>query len=87
MMKTWHALIKDEMKRRGETFGQLVGCTLSEEQLHEEFDAGYGEEKGANFTAWTANRVYFPVGYDGAEWCGSAPRNPSGEATEHQGGG
>ncbi len=51
------------------------------------FYAGFGLPNGPHFTAWTANRVYFPMGYDGAEWVGSAPRNPCEEATGHIGGG
>jgi hypothetical protein len=65
----------------------LVAVTLTDAELDEEFDSGYGSPKGAPFTAWSQNRVYFPVGYDGAEWIGSVPRNPCDEATEHQGGG
>jgi hypothetical protein len=55
--------------------------------LDVDFDAGYGSPHGPRFTAWTTQRVYFPVVYDGAEWVGSAPRNPCDEATEHVGGG
>jgi hypothetical protein len=51
------------------------------------FNSGYGGANGAFFTVWTENRVYFPVGYDGAEWVTSVPRNPNGEATRHVGGG
>ena len=40
----------------------------------------------APFTAWTETRVFFPIVYDGSEWCGSAPRHPCNEAMEHQGG-
>ncbi len=51
------------------------------------FDAGYGGTEGAHFTVWTSKRVYFPVQYDGAEWCASVSREPDGVATEHVGGG
>ena len=53
----------------------------------EPFDHGYGGARGCSFTAWTEQRVYFPVEYDGSEWIGSVPRNPCDEATPHQGGG
>ena len=68
----------------------LLECTLSEEQLDREFDDGYGGSEGAPFTAWTPTRVLFPVVYDGSEWVGSAPRDPTPEAMAnplyHQGG-
>lgn len=52
-----------------------------------EFDSGYGGEEGVHFTAWTADRVYFPACYDGAEWIEAVPRNPCDQATGHIGGG
>lgn len=51
------------------------------------FDGGYGSPEGCPFTLWTVDFVYFPICYDGAEWVGSAPRNPRNEASGHQGGG
>jgi len=51
------------------------------------FYPGYGSAEGAEFTLWTCKRVYFPVRYDGSEWCGSVSRNPNGKVTPHQGGG
>lgn len=50
------------------------------------FHCGYGHSEGPRFTAWTVNRVYFPVVYDGSEWVASVPRNPCDEVTEHVGG-
>jgi hypothetical protein len=61
--------------------------TLSNEELNREFINGFGSTDGTPFTAWGENYVYFPICYDGAEWVGSAPRNPSDEVTEHLGGG
>lgn len=86
-MTTWRELIRDEMTNNDEEFADLVSCTLSDEQLDVDFDSGYGGTEGAEFTAWSKNFVYFPVCYDGAEWCGSAHRNPNGKTTPHQGGG
>lgn len=65
---------------------KIIACTLTDMQLIEEFDSGYGGEEGRSFTAWGEKYVYFPICYDGAEWVGSAPRNPCDEASEHQGG-
>jgi hypothetical protein len=64
----------------------VIAHTLTEDELHRQFDAGYGGSEGRPFTLWTTNRVYFPGVYDGAEWVASVPRNPNGEATRHVGG-
>lgn len=86
-MGNWKKLIEYEMKQQGETFDDVVECTLTDEELVVEFDSGYGGSEGAPFTLWTTNRVYFPVVYDGAEWVGSVSRNPDGKPTYHLGGG
>lgn len=65
---------------------KIIACTLSEEELRQEFHRGFGAIEGKPFTAWSEDYVYFPVVYDGAEWVGRAPRNPCDEATEHHGG-
>lgn len=65
---------------------KIIACTLTEEELLEEFHTGYGSIEGKAFTAWGEKYVYFPICYDGAEWVGKAPRNPCNEATEHMGG-
>ena len=87
MTTTWRKQIEQEMERHGESFRQIFNCTLSDEELDREFDNGYGGTEGEPFTLWTANRVYFPICYDGAEWCDSVPRHPNGQATKHCGGG
>jgi hypothetical protein len=62
--------------------GRLRGRTLSDIELYNEFDSSWGTE----FTMWTKARVYFPVMYDGSEWCSSVSRNPDGIPTDHIGG-
>jgi hypothetical protein len=84
---TWREMITDKMDRNGDTWSDIVSITLSNDELDVEFDSGCGGINGSRFTAWTNNYVYFPISYDGAERCGSAPRNPNGVALEHQGGG
>jgi hypothetical protein len=81
-LTTWR--IQIEIARGDD--GPITHCTLTEEEMDQEFDDGYGISKGKPFTAWSEKRVYFPVVYDGAEWVGSAPRHPCDEATGHQGG-
>ena len=83
---TWRLLLAEAMEGRGESMADLVSITLSDEQLDKRFDDGYGGNEGEPFTAWTANTVYFPIVYDGAEWVGSVSRNPDGKPTKHQGG-
>ena len=85
-MTNWKELIQEEMKQQGETFEDVVECTLNDKELVVEFDSGYGGSEGAPFTLWTTHRVYFPVVYDGAEWVGSVSRNPDGKPTYHLGG-
>ena len=80
-MANWKELIELEA---GED--KIISCTLTEKELLEKFDAGYGGHCGKAFTAWSERYVYFPVVYDGAEWVGRAPRDPCDEATEHVGG-
>ena len=81
-MATWRELIKDTLD--GDS---LIECTLTDEELDVEFDDSYGIYEGKPFTAWSKEYVYFPVGYDGSESVGRAPRNPRNEICEHFGGG
>lgn len=83
-MTTWREEIDAEVQQHlGE---EIIACTLDDAALDEEFDSGYGGSNGKPFTAWSQNRVYFPVVYDGAEWAASVPRNPCDDATSHVGG-
>ena len=84
-MATWKQLIEDAFVR-GDTWDDVVYCTLNSLAMTAEFDDGYGSTEGEPFTLWTKNRVYFPLVYDGAEWVGSVPRNPCDEAMAHKGG-
>ncbi len=81
---TWRELIGYELEPHpGE---QIIAVVPDEAALDMKFDNGYGCPEGPVFTAWTQNRVVFPVCYDGAESVRSVPRNPTNEATEHVGG-
>ena len=86
MRTTWSELIKEEFDNTGDTWEDIV-TTLTDEELCTEFNADFGHHQGIPFTAWSQDWVYFPIKYDGAEWVGSAPRNPCTKKTEHQGGG
>ena len=76
------------MSNYNETFEDIVCKTSLEfDFLDKEFDNSYGLAQGPSFTIWTDYRVYFPVQYDGSEWCGSVPRHPCEEVVRHIGGG
>ena len=88
-MNTWHNLLGSALHAHDETFNDIISTNLSEEDLKVVFDDDYGSIEGKPFLAWTKNRVYFPVVYDGAEWACSVPRNPDiseAEGFAHVGG-
>lgn len=82
---TWRILINAEASRYNDILDSCFKCTLSESELDQKFNTGYGTIEGLTFTAWSNNRVYFPVQYDGSEWCGSVVRNPDNNPTNHLG--
>lgn len=86
MNTTWRQELTVRMRERGESFDDIESSTLSEQQLDNEFDDGFGHLEGCAFTVWTKNHVYFPAVYDGSEWVACVPRNPNGVATSHVGG-
>ena len=85
-MANWKQMLQEEFEKNKEDFSKMV-TTLTEEEMNREFDSGYGGTEGAYFTAWGDKYVYFPICYDGAEWVGTAPRNPCDKKMAHQGGG
>lgn len=82
-MATWRKMLETA---RHDDASAVVAVAPSEDVLDVEFDDGYGGSEGPPVLIWTEQRVYFPVVYDGAEWLGSAPRNPTSEGQEHVGG-
>ena len=85
-MANWYKMLEEAMSSDKESISNMI-CTLTEEELKEEFNAGFGGTEGKSFTAWGKNWVYFPICYDGAEWVGQAPRHPCDISMNHQGGG
>lgn len=73
---TWRRDIENHLREYGETIDDIVFCTLTDEEMDQDFDTGYGSENGKGFRAWTKTRVLFPVCYDGCEWVESILRNP-----------
>jgi hypothetical protein len=83
---TWEQELQAEMRKRNDP-GPVLFRAPNENDFNVTFCPGYGAEEGMPVLAWTEQRVYFPICYDGAEWMGSAPRNYQFEGQEHQGGG
>lgn len=83
---TWRELFNVE-RRCQEDDSAVVAIAPDEGTLAVEFYAGYGGTDGLPVLIWSETRVYFPVCYDGAEWMGSAPRNPTKDGQSHVGGG
>jgi hypothetical protein len=82
-MTTWR---KEFQEARGQDNSPVVAVAPDESYLDVEFDDSFGTSTGLPVLIWTEQRVYFPVVYDGAEWIGSAPRNPQSEGQPHVGG-
>ena len=85
--ETWRELITEELDKQNERWIDIEAITLSDAELDKPFDSGFGGEEGKPFTAWTLKRVYFPICYDGSEWCGSVSRIIDNQPTDHLGGG
>lgn len=86
-LTNWNELLQSEMCRVEDSGPILYKSPNDDDIWSETFYAGYGRENGKPVLAWTEDRVYFPVAYDGSEWMGSAPRNPQSKGQEHVGGG
>ena len=90
LTESWRELIQTRMRRHGESFANVVDCTLTEEELNVQFyneegpftimaqccDDGTIPTVGKEFTLWTLNRVYFAVHCCEFQYAASVPRNP-----------
>jgi hypothetical protein len=86
--ETWDTVVYKTVGPNVEEYyePEEVRALAESASLDREFDAGYGGPDGDLFCVWTYRWVYFPIVYDGAEWCGSAPRFPCDTPLKHQGG-
>ncbi len=84
-MANWGNKLAQAFSETGDDFNNME-TTLTNKELIQEFDDGFGGAEGVPFTCWGEKYVYFPVVYDGAEWVGYAPRNVCDIKTEHVGG-
>jgi len=81
-MKTWRALISDELARQNESWDDVYSGTLLDSELDAEFAEG---ALGEPFTLWTHDRVYFPVLLEAGQAVASVSRLPDGLPTQHIG--
>lgn len=82
-MTTWRESFEQAFRKTGDAHEVILYTPpLKEIPMDAETDDEY-----VPFTAWSANYVYFPAGYDSSMWVDFVPRNPNGEATEYIGGG
>jgi len=86
MTTTWRAELQTALEAAQDS-GPVERMSPCEAAFDVMFDPGWGGAEGPPVLAWTPTRVYFPVQYDGSEWLGSAPRNPTTEGQTHEGGG
>lgn len=70
----WYDMLKNVMKENNDK--GLVKCTLSKEEMKENFDNYYGSCGGQEFNAWTEDYVYFSDEYDGLKRVKYVRRNP-----------
>lgn len=77
---TWRIMISEEMHEQNDAWSDLVGCTLNQNDLDEEFACH--SDSGKPFTVWTKTRVYFSVHSSGVPRCESVPRHPCDEAVD-----
>jgi len=85
MTTTWRQELDEARKEAGDD-SEIVAVAPREANLDVTFNEGFGGSEGPHLLVWTHERVYFPVVYDGAEWLGSAPRNPQADGQRHVGG-
>jgi hypothetical protein len=83
-LTTWRQQL--EIARDDDDTDPVIAYAPDETAFDTIFDPGYGGSDGPPVLAWTAQYVYFPVVYDGAEWLGRAPRNPQPQGQPHVGG-
>ena len=76
MRDNWYDLLCIEMKEKNEKFEDIIYSSISDAEWHRKFGSWDGVT-AKPFRAWTQNRVYFSVEYDGMYGVESVARNPS----------
>ena len=86
-MENWKTLLGEALEENGESWADVEENTMTDNEMSQNFNAGFGYPEGCPFTVWTKSSVYFPLCYDGAESVGRVARHPNGKPTAHQGSG
>jgi YD repeat-containing protein len=73
--------LNQEIELNYDSWDNLEGSTLTDDQLDKEIDYRLLYFECEPFTVWTKSFVYFPVSYDGQNTIGSVSRNPNGKTT------
>lgn len=73
---SWRELIICEMKCCGESWADVVYCTMNDDALDYKFDVDHGIDDGGWVELWTHNRVYKACGTRSSKWIESMSRNP-----------
>ena len=93
--ETWRSLLESEQQCRGDTT-PIIDLKWIEEpeawepenSLDNKISTGWDGPKGKAFVAWSEERVYFSLFYDGASTSvRSMPRNPSNNVQKIETGG
>jgi hypothetical protein len=81
---TWRRLF--EVERRNRNDESAIVAIVPDAAVLDVEGAWYDgpAPAGDALLIWTEERVYFSINSDGAEWLGSAPRNPGTPAAEQR---
>ncbi len=77
-MTTWRTLISEAFDIWGDSWGDVVHCELSDEELDKDHDTPGFVPMDVDFMLWTRTNIYFPDGWEGCESVRGIPRNPDG---------
>ena len=75
-MNCWEKMLTSALEHNGESWDDVLHCTISEVERARMFDPGFGSADGASFTLWTKDWVYSDHEYDGSQWVDEVRRNP-----------
>ena len=73
-MTTWREMFLEDMKVNGDSWDNVVFCTLSQEQL--DADERRLAVPADEIVAWTAKYVYYGIDLDWTNDCSFQLRNP-----------
>jgi hypothetical protein len=76
IMNCWEKMLTSALEHNGESWDDVLHCTISEVERARMFDPGFGSADGASFTLWTKDWVYSDHEYDGSQWVDEVRRNP-----------